>query len=56
MNFYQAMQLGANNLKPVIKKTEDKKVKQKYITAFILIYCVVDVKTWSKNLVLILVC
>ena len=25
MNFYQAMQLGAANLKPLIKKTEDKK-------------------------------
>ncbi len=32
MSFYQAMQLGAINLKPLIKETEDKKLKQKYIT------------------------
>ena len=36
MSFYQAMQLGAINLKPLIKETEDKKLKQKYITAFVL--------------------
>ena len=54
MNFYQAMQLGANNLKPVIKKTEDKKVKQKYITAFILknilclIFCIFTATFFGK--------
>ena len=37
MSFYQAMQLGAINLKPLIKETEDKKLKQKYITAFVFI-------------------
>ena len=41
MSFYQAMQLGAINLKPLIKETEDKKLKQKYITAlFLRIYYV----------------
>ena len=28
MNFYQSMQLGAVNLKPLIKKTEDKNISQ----------------------------
>jgi len=36
MNFYQLMQLGAANLKPLIKNEEDKKLKQKYMTAFVL--------------------
>ena len=36
MSFYQAMQLGAINLKHLIKNTQDTKLKQKYITAFIL--------------------
>ena len=38
MTFYQAMQLGANNLKPLIQNTKDKKLKQKYLTAFIIIF------------------
>ena len=29
MSFYQAMQLGAINLKPLIKETEDKKISNK---------------------------
>lgn len=54
MNFYQAMQLGAVNLKPLIKNTEDKKLKQKYITAFILknilclLFCMFVVISFSK--------
>ena len=54
MSFYQAMQLGAVNLKPLIKKTEDKKLKQKYITAFVLknilclLFCMVVVISFSK--------
>lgn len=53
MNFYQAMQLGAVNLKPLIKNTEEKKLKQKYITAFIiknllcLLFCMAVVITFS---------
>ena len=53
MNFYQSMQLGAVNLKPLIKKTEDKKQKQKYITAFILknflclLFCMAVVTAFS---------
>ena len=34
MSFYQAMQLGAINLKPLIKETEDKKLKQKLSALF----------------------
>ena len=45
MGFYQAMQLGAASLKPLIKNAEDKKLKQKYIIAFVL-----------KNLLCILFC
>ncbi len=53
MNFYQAMQLGAVNLKPLIKKTEDKKERQKYITAFViknllcLLFCMIVVTCFS---------
>ena len=53
MNFYQSMQLGAVNLKPLIKKTEDKKQKQKYIAAFILknflclLFCMAVVTAFS---------
>lgn len=35
MTFYQAMQLGANVLKPMIKDTTNKKLRKKYITALI---------------------
>lgn len=45
MTFYQAMQLGANNLKPLIKNSEDKNIKRKYIIALIL-----------KNILCILFC
>lgn len=53
MRFYQAMQLGAVNLKPLVKNTEDKKLKQKYITAWILknilclLFCIAVVSTFS---------
>lgn len=36
MTFYEAMQLGANGLKPIIKNTEDKKLRRKYISALII--------------------
>ncbi len=36
MTFYQAMQLSANVMKPMIKNAENKKEKNKYIWAFIL--------------------
>ena len=36
MTFYESMQLGANSLKPIIKKTEDKKLKRKYISTLII--------------------
>ena len=54
MSFYQAMQLGAINLKPLIKETEDKKLKQKYITAFVLknilclLFCTIVVISFGK--------
>ena len=37
MNFYEAMQLGAVNLKPLIKETKDDKLKKKYIGITIII-------------------
>ncbi len=54
MTFYQAMQLGANNLKPLIQNTKDKKLKQKYLTAFIiknilcLVFCILMVTVFNK--------
>lgn len=36
MTFYKAMQLGAKDLKNLIKNSEDKNLKRKYTTAFIL--------------------
>lgn len=54
MTFYQAMQLGANNLKPLIQNTKDKKLKQKYLTALIiknilcLIFCILMVTVFNK--------
>lgn len=53
MSFYQAMQLGANSLKPMIKECSDKTLKRKYITALIvkdilcLIFCMVIVTSFS---------
>lgn len=35
MNFYEIMQLGACNIKPLIKAAEDEKLKKKYIAALI---------------------
>lgn len=54
MSFYQAMQLGANNLKPLIKDTEDKKLKKKYMTALVLknilclLFCMIVVTSFGK--------
>ncbi len=54
MGFYQAMQLGADSLKPLIKNTEDKKLKQKYIIAFVLknilciLFCIFVVVSFSN--------
>lgn len=54
MSFYQAMQLGACNLKPLIKESEDKYLKRKYIAALIvkdflcLLFCMVIVTLFSK--------
>ena len=54
MTFYQAMQVGANVMKPLIKDTKEKKLRQKYITAFIfknilcLIFCILVVSSFGK--------
>lgn len=54
MTFYKAMQVGANVMKPLIKDTKDKKLKQRYITAFILknilclIFCMIFVTIFTK--------
>ncbi|MGL5330276.1 MAG: FUSC family protein [Peptostreptococcaceae bacterium] len=54
MTFYQAMQLGASNLKPLIKETKDEKLKRKYISAFIikdflcLLFCMIIVMAFSS--------
>ncbi len=54
MNFYEAMQLGAVNLKPLIKEIKDDKLKKKYIAAFIiknfltLLFCMIIV-TFFNN-------
>ncbi len=54
MNFYEVMQLGACNLKPLIKTTEDNKLKKKYIIALIvknflcLLFCMIIV-TFFNN-------
>lgn len=54
MSFYEAMQLGACNLKPLIKGTEDSKLRKKYIIAFILknflciLFCMLIVTFFSS--------
>lgn len=54
MTFYQAMQLSANVMNPMIKNAENKKEKNKYILAFILknilcmLFCIVFVSTYTK--------
>lgn len=54
MSFYEAMQLGACNLKPLIKGMEDSKLRKKYIIAFILknflclLFCMVIVTFFSN--------
>lgn len=54
MKFYDAMQLGASTLKPMIKETKDEKLKGKYKTALIvkdflcLLFCLVIVITFSS--------
>lgn len=53
MSFYQAMQLGACNLKPMIKACEDPELKRRYITALImktflcLLFCMVIVISYT---------
>lgn len=53
MTFYEAMQLGANRLKPLIQETTDEKLKRKYTIAFVvknflcLLFCMVIVTTFS---------
>ena len=54
MTFYEAMQLGANGLKPIIKNTEDKKLRRKYISALIIkdflcvLFCMVIVTSFNR--------
>ncbi len=54
MSFYQAMQLGAAQLKPLIKEESDKKIKQKYIGALIIknilcmLFCILIVSPFSS--------
>lgn len=54
MSFYEAMQLGACNLKPLIKGTEDSKLRKKYIIAFVLknflciLFCMLIVTSFSN--------
>lgn len=53
MSFYQAMQLGACNLKPMIKECDDQSLKRRYITALIakailcLLFCMLIVTSYS---------
>ncbi|HBJ1651098.1 UNVERIFIED_ORG: FUSC family protein [Clostridium botulinum] len=54
MKFYDAMQLGACNLKPLIKETTDEKLKKKYKVALIVktflcvLFCMILVTAFSK--------
>lgn len=54
MTFYQAMQLGPERLKPMIKNEENKKTKQKYLWAFIsknilcMLFCILVVSSFSS--------
>ena len=54
MNLYQAMQLGAERLKPMIKNEENKNTKQKYLAALILknilsvLFCISVVAVFSS--------
>ena len=54
MNLYQAMQLGAERLKPMIKNEENKNIKQKYLAALILknilsvLFCISVVAIFSS--------
>lgn len=54
MRFYQAMQLSAANLKPLIKNAESKEIKNKYIAALILksilclLFCTIVVISFGK--------
>ena len=54
MGFYQAMQLSAANLKPLIKNAESKEIKNKYIAALILksilclLFCTIVVISFGK--------
>ncbi|MGL4773696.1 MAG: FUSC family protein [Clostridium sp.] len=54
MTFYQAMQLGTSSLKPIIKKTEDEKLKKKYTLALItknilcVLFCMIFITLYGK--------
>lgn len=54
MNFYQVMQLGPEKIIPMIKNESDKKLKKKYIWAFIsknllcTLFCILVVSFFSK--------
>lgn len=54
MSFYEVMQLGACNIKPLIKSTEDNRLKRKYIAALIvknflcILFCMIIV-TFFNN-------
>lgn len=54
MSFYEAMQLGASSLKPLIKKTDDESLKKKYKMALIiknflcLLFCMIIVTAFSS--------
>lgn len=53
MSFYQAMQLSAANLKPLIKSTEDTKLRKKYISALVvknflcILFCMIIITSFS---------
>ena len=54
MNFYQAMQMGAAQLKPLIKKENNKKIRNKYISALIakdilcIVFCLLVITMFSN--------
>lgn len=54
MSYYELMQMGASSIKPLIKKTEDAKLKKKYISALIvknvlcILFCMLVVTTFTN--------
>jgi len=55
MNFYEAMQLGTCDLKPLIKATKDEKLKKKYVKALIvknfacILFCIAVVTFFNNT-------